>query len=306
MHILDPLLNGRTMLATAALSAGGLGLALRHARLHLPRRSVPLMGLSAAFVFAAQMINFPVGAGTSGHLLGGVLAAVLVGPSAAVVVLTAVLIVQCLMFADGGLLALGANVFNMAIVGAAGGYGIYALVHRLIRGARGQLVAAAVAAWASTVLAAMCCAGELAASGTGRWSLVFPAMTGVHALIGIGEAAITVMVLAAVGRARPELLNPAAPIRTRPLAQAIGYGLLICVGLTIFVAPFASKLPDGLESVTRNVLGVAPAEGVAPMEWTTYGAALAGTVGVLLVFALAWLLAGALLSRRAPSAAVPD
>src|SRR2546422_7604656 len=118
MHIPDGFLDPKTALASGALSAVGLTIALRDARRRLPARKVPLMGLSAAFVFAAQMLNFPVAAGTSGHLIGGVLAAVLLGPSAAAVVLTSVLIVQCFVFGDGGVLALGANVFNMGIVSA--------------------------------------------------------------------------------------------------------------------------------------------------------------------------------------------
>src|SRR5512146_2945908 len=115
MHIPDGFLDTKTAAATGAIAALGLGVALRQARFHLPPRRVPLLGLAAAFVFAAQMLNFPIGGGTSGHLVGGVLAAALLGPSAAVVVLSAVLLVQCFMFADGGVLALGANVFNMAI-----------------------------------------------------------------------------------------------------------------------------------------------------------------------------------------------
>src|SRR5512143_666441 len=125
MHIPDGFLDAKTAIATGGLALAGLGVALRQARLSLPPRRVPLLGLAAAFVFAAQMLNFPVAGGTSGHLVGGVLACVLLGPSAAVLALTSVLIVQCLLFADGGVLALGANVFNMAIVGSVAGYGIY-------------------------------------------------------------------------------------------------------------------------------------------------------------------------------------
>jgi cobalt/nickel transport system permease protein len=119
MHIPDGFIDGKTAATTALLAAAGVGLALRQVRRRLPPRRVPLLGLAAAFLFAAQMVNFPVVGGTSGHLLGGVLAAALLGPSAAIVVLTTVLIVQCFLFADGGVLALGANVFNMAIVSAA-------------------------------------------------------------------------------------------------------------------------------------------------------------------------------------------
>src|SRR5689334_8604134 len=116
MHIPDGFLDAKVALGAGALSALGVGAAVRNARLRLPPRKIPLMGLSAAFIFAAQMLNFPVAGGTSGHLIGGVLASVLLGPSAAVLVLTAVLMVQCFVFADGGILALGANVFNMGIV----------------------------------------------------------------------------------------------------------------------------------------------------------------------------------------------
>jgi cobalt/nickel transport system permease protein len=137
MHIPDGFIDGKTAATTAALSAVGVGLALRQVRRRLERRRVPLLGLAAAFLFAAQMINFPVYGGTSGHLLGGVLVAALLGPSAAIVVLTTVLIVQCFLFADGGVLALGANIFNMGIVGGAGGYWIYRLVCRALPGPRG-------------------------------------------------------------------------------------------------------------------------------------------------------------------------
>src|ERR1039458_7482818 len=166
LHIPDGFIDGKTAATTALLSAVGVGLALRQVRLRLPPRRVPLLGLAAAFLFAAQMVNFPVAGGTSGHLVGGVLVAALLGPSAAIVVLTTVLIVQCFLFADGGVLALGANVFNMAIVGAAGGYTIYRIVCRWLPGTRGQVAAVAFAGWCSTVLASICCAGELAWAGT--------------------------------------------------------------------------------------------------------------------------------------------
>src|SRR5512147_218372 len=137
MHIPDGFLDAKTALATGALAAAGLGLALRDARRSLPPRKVPLMGLSAAFIFAAQMLNFPVAGGTSGHLVGAVLASVLLGPSAAIVVMTAVLLIQCLLFADGGLLALGANLFNMAIVAVLGGHAVYRAVRRVLPDRRG-------------------------------------------------------------------------------------------------------------------------------------------------------------------------
>src|SRR3982751_6133133 len=154
MHIPDGFLDGKTACAAAVLAVGGLATALWHTKHHLPRRRVPLMGLCGAFIFAAQMLNFPVAGGTSGHLIGGVLASVLLGPSAAIIVITAVLIVQCLLFHDGGITALGANILNMGIVSSVGGYFVYRAVWRLIPSAVGRLAAIAFASWVATVLAA--------------------------------------------------------------------------------------------------------------------------------------------------------
>jgi cobalt/nickel transport system permease protein len=303
MHIPDGLLALPVAGAAAVLAAGGVGTALRRLRSGLPRRRIPLMGLSSAFIFAAQMLNFPVAGGTSGHLVGAALAAVLLGPSAAVVVLAAVLIVQCLLFADGGLLALGANVLNMAVAGTLGGAAVFAALRRTLPGTRGLLAAAAFAAWCSTVLAALFCAVELAASGIARWSLAFPAMAGVHMVIGLGEAAITTLVLAAVLRTRPDLLEKgAAPDRARPV---VAFGLVAICGLLLFGLPFASSSPDGFERAAAR-LGlahrVAPAPATAALpgyQVPGLGAGLAatcaaGVLGTLVTFALAYGLAIAL------------
>ena len=198
MHIPDGFLDLKTAVATGVLSTAAVGISLRRLNGSLPRRKVPLMGLAGAFVFAAQMVNFPVAGGTSGHLMGGVLAAVLLGPAAGVVVITSVLIVQCLLFADGGIVALGANVFNMGVIGSAGGYAIYRGVRLLFRNERGRYLAVVLAAWGSTVLAAACCAGELAWSGIVPWRSAFPAMTNVHMLIAIGEAVISALAFSAI------------------------------------------------------------------------------------------------------------
>lgn len=167
------------------------------------------MGVMSAFIFAAQMINFPVMGGTSGHLFGGVLAAVLLGPYAGAVVLTCVLIFQCLIFQDGGLLSLGANVFNMAVIGTIGGYVLFNILHRIIGDKKGLLIGAAVSSWISVVSAAFFCALELALSGTSPLRIVLPSMVGIYALIGIGEALITVAVLSFVQKVRPDLIYSA-------------------------------------------------------------------------------------------------
>jgi len=263
MHIPDGFLDAKTALVTGILAAAGLGYALHHARQTLAPRKVPLLGLSAAFVFAAQMLNFPVFFGVSGHLVGGVLAAALLGPSAAVIVISTVLIVQCLAFSDGGITALGANIFNMAIIGGALGGMLYAFLARFSKTLFGRLVAAIIASWVVVVLASIAAAGELASSGYVAWNLAFPALAGVHALIGIGEGAITALVLSAIASARPELVMPNdadvmehPESRSRSLRPLLAFGILAALGLVLFVAPFASKLPDGLEYVA-GALGFA-------------------------------------------------
>lgn len=177
-------------------------------------RAIPLMGVTAAFIFAAQMINFPVVGGTSGHLLGAVLAAILLGPWAGTLVMASVIAVQSLLFQDGGLLAMGANIVNMGLIGTIGGYAIYRTVAGLLGGEeRGRMPAAAIAAWSAVMLGAAATSFELAISGTTTLAVVLPAMLGTHALIGVGEALITVGALALIKNARPDLLllRDAAP-----------------------------------------------------------------------------------------------
>jgi len=296
MHIPDGFIDGKTAALAGAISFAGVGLALRQVRRELPPRKVPLLGLSAAFLFAAQMVNFPVAGGTSGHLVGGALIAALLGPGAAVVVVTTVLIVQCFLFQDGGVLALGANVFNMAIVNSVAGYGVFRLVSGVLPGTRGRVTAMAFAGWCATVAAAICCAGQLAWSGTIPWSAAFPAMTVVHMLIGIGEGLISSLVLLAVERARPDLVAVAAKIAApKRVGEMLGYGLLASLGIAVFVAPFACAWPDGLDSVaakfgfTHNalqpLLPVPAPEYQMPGIHSAVGAtAAAGAVGTLMVF----------------------
>ncbi len=207
MHIPDGFINTGTAAATWLASAGGVGYAVRRINRELNEKQVPLMGVTAAFIFAAQMMNFPVAGGTSGHLLGGALAAILLGPWAGMLVLTSVLAVQALLFQDGGLIALGANVFNMAIVGVLVGWAVYTTLQRLLGGKPwATMVGGFAAAWLSVVIASLAAAAELALSGVSPWQVAFPAMAGVHMLIGIGEGLITVGVLAFLQVARPDLL----------------------------------------------------------------------------------------------------
>ncbi len=311
MHIPDGFLDARTAVISGMVAAAGVGVAVAGLRRSLPPRRVPMVGLAAAFVFAAQMLNFPVAAGTSGHLIGGTLAAVLLGPGAAVVAMTSVLVLQCFLFADGGVTALGANIFNMALVAPVVGYVVYRALWRLAGGGyRARLFAVAFAAWASTVLAAIACAGQLALSGTVAWRAALPAMVGVHLLIGVGEAVITTLVVAAVAAARPELLEPEATTRRPQRAGLlVAQGLVVALGLALFVAPFACGWPDGLDWVAGR-LGFSPrALEAAGAPLAGYGVAgitsplataVAGAVGTLVAFALAGVLA-LVLGRRRPT-----
>jgi cobalt/nickel transport system permease protein len=212
MHIPDGFVSTGTAAATWLASAGSVGYAVRRVNQELNERQVPLMGVTAAFIFAAQMMNFTVAGGTSGHLLGGALAAILLGPWAGILVLTSVLAVQALLFQDGGLLALGANVFNMAVVGVLVGWVVYTALRRFL-GDRtwATMVSGFAAAWLSVFVASLVAAAELAISGTSPWAVALPAMGLVHVLIGIGEGLITVGVLAFLQVARPDLLTLRQP-----------------------------------------------------------------------------------------------
>ena len=309
MHLPDGFLDAPAALAAAGLAAAGVAVALRGVRRTLPPHRVPLLGTAAAFVFAAQMLNFPVAAGTSGHLVGAALATALLGPFAAAVVLTCVVVLQALLFQDGGLTALGANVLNMAIVAPAVAAAVAAAVTRVLGASpRVRLLATGFAAWCSTVAAAVACAGELAASGTVAWSAVLPAMGGVHMLVGLGEAVITMLVVAGVGRLRPELLAP-APAGARATGPIVVGGLLVAFAFVAFVAPFACGWPDGLEHVAET-LGFAPAARAPALEapWGDYvvpglgGGAAATVAAGAIGTAVAFLVAAVVAWRVAPRA----
>lgn len=207
MHIPDGFLDVKTMAGTGVFSLGGLAWSFRRAREIVRDRTVPLMGLLAAFVFAAQMLNFPVAAGTSGHLIGAALCAVILGPWLAAVILAIVLVVQCLIFQDGGLLSLGANIFNMSFVAAFSAYWVFKFAERVLGRRRALFWGTAFAAWFSVVAASAVCSAELALSGTVPFWISLKAMVGVHALIGIGEAVITVLVIGFINKVRPDVVG---------------------------------------------------------------------------------------------------
>lgn len=209
MHIPDGFIDLKTSAAFAAIGAAGVGVALKGAKRQLSEKSAPLAGLTAVFVFAVQMLNFPVAAGTSGHLLGGVLAAVLVGPYAASLVITVVLIIQAFLFADGGLTALGLSIFNMSLVGVWVGYGIFLLAKKVFPKKKASVaVASAVGALISVPAAAAGFVMQYAIGATATYetSTVLTAMISTHILIGVGEAIITFLTISAVLASRSDLV----------------------------------------------------------------------------------------------------
>ncbi|GAB4249542.1 MAG: energy-coupling factor ABC transporter permease [Thermoleophilia bacterium] len=327
MHIPDGFIDGTTALTTGAVSLGGAAYAARRAQEDLGDRAVPVLGVTAAFVFAAQMVNFPVAGGTSGHLLGGALSAVLLGPWAAVIVMTVVVALQAVVMNDGGITALGANVLNMALVGALGGWMAFRLVRRILGSSRERFLAAvAGAAWLSVVLGAAAASLEFGLSGTVPLGVALPAMTSVHMIIGVGEAVVTVAVVGAVLAARPDLVRaydgrrPATGGPDRPgLGRRWGFvaaALAVSLAVAVFLSPFASSMPDGLERVAEDngfaELAEDPPIDLAPLADYSFpgldgglGVAAAGLAGTLLVFTLAFG-AGRLAGRAGGAPGAPS
>jgi cobalt/nickel transport system permease protein len=229
VHIPDGFINGGTSAAAGVVAAAGLAVCVKKAARTMDDKQVPMAGLASAFIFAVQMLNFPVLNGTSGHLLGGVLAAVLVGPWAGALCVSVVLVIQGLLFADGGLSALGLNVINMALVGAWGGYVVFVLIRKFLPRTRSAVIGTAgVAAGLAPVLAAIVFTVEYEIGGNGAASVgtVAAAMIGVHVLIGIGEGVITALAVAAVMTVRPDLVYGARDVVARtappPVATPVG------------------------------------------------------------------------------------
>ncbi|MFF7044866.1 energy-coupling factor ABC transporter permease [Streptomyces massasporeus] len=283
MHVPDGFINAPTSAAAGVIAAGAVAVSLRGARRELDERTAPLAGLVAAFIFAVQMLNFPVAAGTSGHLLGGALAAILVGPYTGVLCVSVVLLMQGILFADGGLTALGVNITNMAIVTTVVAYALFrGLVKVLPRTRRSVTVASFVAALVSVPAAALAFTLMFAIGGTTDVSIgkVATAMIGVHVLIGIGEAVITALTVGAVIAVRPDLVYGArgltqklklrvdgelvdapgaepepepAPVAARTSHRKVwAAGLLTSLVLAGFVSFYASADPDGLEKVATD------------------------------------------------------
>jgi len=289
MHIPDGFLSLIMSIICWVITAGVVALAISKTNKALGEKQIPLMGVMAAFIFAAQMINFPVAGGTSGHLLGGAMAAIVLGPWAGMLVMTSVIAVQALLFQDGGLLVMGANILNMGLATAAVGYGLY-------RSAAGRsksvkLGVAGVAAWLSVMTGALLTSLQLWLSGTSDLQIVIPAMLGVHALIGVGEALITVSALGFILQTRPDLLGEGSESAKGGRGWVVAGGIIVLA--VVLLSPLASSDPDGLERVAMDVgfinsgqsapYAIIPDYTLPFLGETAISTIVAGVIGVIVV-----------------------
>jgi cobalt/nickel transport system permease protein len=310
MHIPDGFLSVLVSLVLWVITAVVVAYSLKRVNADLDERTVPMMGVLAAAIFAGQMLNFTVIGGTSGHLMGAAIATILLGPWAAILVMTTVVGVQALIFQDGGLLVLGANIFNMGILGVAVSHLVYQTTLWLAKGRRWGIFAGGfLAAWASVVLVSAAVALQLALSGTSPANIAIPAMVGIHMLIGIGEGLITLGALAMMVASRPDLVQAGDTAVTggKPLWVA---GLLLVLVLVI-ASPLASTNPDGLEWVAEQQGFLDAAQDASYQIIPDYvfpgisnqavATILAGVLGSLIVFGVALAVAYSRRKRGQPT-----
>jgi cobalt/nickel transport system permease protein len=312
MHIPDGFLSVPVSIIFWVITILVIGYALKRVSADLGERQVPLMGVLAAAIFAGQMLNFTVAGGTSGHLIGAALATILLGPWAAMVTLTCVIAVQALIFQDGGLLVLGTNIFNMAIVSVTVSYMVYYSIRRLVGGKSWGLFAAGfIAAWCSVFVAALGTALELSFSGTSPANIAIPAMGAVHALIGVGEGLITVGALAFLRLSRADLIKKGAEMpKYGGLVWIIGLVLALILAVA---SPLASRHPDGLMRVAiqygfisheqNPYFNLIPNYLIPGIANKTLATILAAVLGTVIVFGVA---IGVAYSRRRKSNSTPD
>ena len=298
MHIPDGFLSTVVSVVFWIISIVVVAIAIRKTSQGLDEKQVPLMGVLAAAIFAGQMLNFSVTGGTSGHLLGAALATILLGPWSAILVMTTVVSVQALIFQDGGLLALGTNIFNMAIIGVAVAYAINTLLMKVLKkNTAGVLISGFVSAWTSIFIASLACGLQLALSGTSPANIAVPAMAVIHALIGVGEGLITVGALAFISATRKDLM-------VQSEAKTAGATGILIVGATLTIAlailsPLASSHPDGLEWVAEQkgfidtaqdaVYNIIPDYVVPGISNEVVATILAGVIGAVIVFGIMYL-----------------
>ena len=301
MHIPDGFLSAGVTAATWVMAGTGVTAALRAEKAEANPTPAGVLGAVAAFVFAAQMINLPVAPGVSGHLVGATLAAVLLGPWRAVIVMAVVLTVQALLFQDGGITALGANVTDMGIAGALAGYAVAALTAKWAPSPRGRVAGGVLGAFAATLASAVLTALWMGLSGLYPLRPIVQVMLVTHVAIGLLEAALTGAVLATVIRWRPDLIRGVAADGRIASSGAFAAGAVaVALAIAGFASPFASALPDGLDH-TAERLGFATrahAEWAAPFAdyalplpvSPAIATAAAGILGTIAAACLAWVI----------------
>ncbi len=312
MHIPDGMLSNTTVVASGAASLGFVSYGVAWVRKHFDQRKVVLMAVTAALIFALQMLNFPVAGGTSGHFAGGALAAILLGPWAAGIVMTTVLMIQAIVFADGGILALGANVLNLAVIAPFVGWGVWRAL-TAINDRRGLKIASAfIAAWVSLFVSAVAAGTEIWLSGNAQLGLILGAMGFWHAIIGAGEGVVTAGLVAYVLRVRPDVLEAgSAPIQRS--MRSLAYGLAILALCAVGLSFLASSSPDGLEFAyfeqgvgaafqeTQLVSSPIPDYAIPGVSNETLAGILAGMVGVVVTGVLVYAVFTQVSRRRSGS-----
>lgn len=308
MHIPDGFFDLKTIAATGTLSGISLAYALHKTKTVMRNRQVPLMGVMAAFIFAAQMFNIPVIGGTSGHLIGGVLAAIVLGPWSASIIMTTVLFIQWLLFQDGGFTALGGNILNMAVLAPVAGYYVYLFISNIFNGVVGRRAATFVAAWFSVVAAAIAAAMELAFSGNIGISFrtLLTALLFYHVFIGMLEGVITTVVIAYLEKAGT-VPGVGTVQRVRMDVKRVAVAVFVTAILVAAVlSPWASALPDGLEKVAieKGFIVKSEGRGIGPALFADYlfpgvenqalATSLGGVLGTVIVFGLAYKFAGSI------------
>lgn len=299
MHLPDHFLDPATMAATAVISGGAVVYSIVRVRQEPEPKVIAAAGVAAG-IFAAQMVNFPIALGTSGHLVGGALAGMLLGPWAGLLAMSSVLAVQAIVFGDGGILALGANILNMGVIGVTAGVAVDRLLVAQHANSGNNLVrcafASALAGWIAVVAGALVCAMEIAVSGAASPSEVVPAMLGVHAMIGLAEGAITAILITACSYGIARGWRGAVEHEQRILDPTLVFAIIVVIAL----APLASALPDGLESVAAGLTSLQLEAGAAlppvfadyaipGIAWASVATVLAGIFGVMLVFGVTTL-----------------
>lgn len=300
MHIPDGFLSNRVALSLDVLSGTGIAYAAKRLKLEQFGHTIPIMGVLSAFVFAAQMLNFPVFGGTSGHLLGGALLGILLGPLGGLLTMATVIVAQALFLQDGGIVALGANLFNMGAIPVFFGYAVFRLCGAPAKPGKVLSLLGFFVGWASVVMSASACALELGISGAVPLKVGLSAMVGFHAIIGIVEGALTAGVLSFLARVRPDLIRAGSGARFG-LADWIGGFVLVAIPSGILVSAGASKLPDSLQSLLAGVPAARAPEGNLLAAGRYAGSGIVLYLALLAVCVIAYLAVRMVQNRRGSS-----